>query len=87
MSAGSIVAFYCFKQHLGIVLKIVNGCIFQNDGEETKLNMVVQTFFASHHNCYCLINQSLISCCDFRNILQNAALCIEDLSLFQGRYL
>lgn len=42
--------------------------IFQNDGERPKLNMVAQALFASHHNYYCLINQSLISCCDFRNI-------------------
>lgn len=36
------------------------------------------------HNYYCLINQSLIGCCDFRNIFLNVSPCIEDLGLFQG---
>lgn len=36
------------------------------------------------HNYYCLINQSLTGCCDFRNIFLNVPPCIEDLGLFQG---
>lgn len=36
------------------------------------------------HNYYCLINLSLIGCCDFRSIFLNAPPCIEDLGLFQG---